>query len=108
MELSKGWLYQTLVDIKIKMDKAQANDNNDDDNEEDCKPTAQEKKQAEEAQDANDSDDSDDDGPRKKKWKKESFSLGCEILHQHIEFDGGKPSYIDIGKLGSEVQAAHQ
>ena len=90
------------------MDKAQGNDNDDNDNEEDCKPTAQEKKQAREVQDAYDSDDSDDNGPMKKKQNKESFSLGCEILCQHIKFDGGKPSYINIRKLGSEVQAAHQ
>ena len=99
---------QTLVDIKTKMDKAQSNNNYDNDDEEDHKATAQEKKQAEEAQDANDSDDSDDDGRMKKKQKKESFSLGCEILCQHIKFDCGRPSYIDITKLVSEVQAAHQ
>ena len=96
----------TLDDIKIKMNKGQGNNNNDDDDDgEDCKPTAQEKKQAHEAQDASNSDD---DGPTKKKRKKESFSLGCEVLHQHIKFDGGEPSYIDTRKLCSEVQAAHQ
>ena len=74
-EQTKGLLYQTLVDIKIKMNKAQGNDNdvdNDDDKDkEDCKPTAQEKKQAKEAQNTSDSDNI---GPMKKKRKKEAFS----------------------------------
>ena len=76
-EQTKGLLYETLVDIKTKMNKDQDDDSDDDDDKEDCKPTAQEKKQAKEAQDTSDSDN---DGPMKKKRKKESFSLGCEVL----------------------------
>ena len=90
------------------MDKAQGKDNDYDDNEEDCKPTAQAQKQAKEVQDANDSDDSDDYGPMKEKRKKESFSLACEILCQHIEIDGWRPTYINIWRLGIEVKEAHQ
>ena len=52
--------------------------------------------------------DSDDDEPMKKERKKESFTLGCEVLCQHIEFDDGEPSYIDTRKLQVEVQEAYQ
>ena len=87
------------------MNKDQGNDNDDDDDDEDCKPTAQEKKQAEEAQATSDSDN---DGPTKKRRKKEYFSLGCEVLSQHIKFDDGEPLYIDTRKLQGEVQEAYQ
>ena len=80
------------------MNKGQGNNNNDDNDKEDCKPTAKEKKQAEEAQDTSDSDD---DGPMKKKRKMESFSLGCEVLCQHIEL-------MVESHHTFEVQPAHQ
>ena len=83
-EQTKGLLSPTLDHIKAKMNRDQGNNSDDDDDKEDSKPTAQEKKQAEEAQDTSDSDD---DGPTQKRRKK-SFSLGCEVLHQHIKFDG--------------------
>ena len=98
-------MYQTLVDIKTKININQDNDNDDDNHEEDCKPTAQEKKQAEEAQDTSHSDN---DGPMKKKRKTESFSLGCEVLCQHIKFDDGEPYYINTRKLQAEFQEAYQ
>ena len=45
----------------------------------------------------------------KKKRKKESFSLGCEVLHQqHIKFNDGEPSFMGTRKLQGEVQEAHQ
>ena len=96
---------QTPDDIKAKINKDQDNDKDDDDEEEDCNPSAQENKQANEAQDISDLDD---DGPTKKKRKNESFSLGCKVLHQYIEFDDGVPAYIDKQKLQGEVQEAHQ
>ena len=87
-EQTKGLLNQTLDDIKTKMNKDKDNDNNDDDDdEENYKPTAQEKKQAKEAKHTSDMGN---DGPTKKKRKKESFSLECEVLHQYIKFDDGE------------------
>ena len=83
------------------MNKDQDNDNDDDNDEGDCKPTAHEKKQAEEAQATSDSNDA---GPTKKRRKKESFNLGCEVLCQDIEFDDRESSYIDTRKLQAEVQ----
>ena len=44
----------------------------------------------------------------KKKRRKESFSLGCEVLCQHIELDDGEPASIDTRKLQGEVQEAYQ
>ena len=90
------------------MNKDQSNENNNKDNEEDHKPTAQEKRHAEETQADSESDDSIDDVPMKKKHKKNSFNLGYEILQQHIEFDGDRPTYINTRRLHSEVQEAHQ
>ena len=87
------------------MDKSQKEDNDDEDDEDDCKPTAQEKKQADNVQDTSDSDNAE---PMKMKRKKDSFSLGCEVLHQYIEFDDGEPVYINKQKLQREVQEAHQ
>ena len=104
-EQTKGLLHQTLVAIKPKMNKDPENENDDNDDKEDHKPTAQEKKQAKEVQATSDSDN---DGPTKKRSKKESFTLGCEVLFQHIKFDDGEPSYIDTRKLQGEVQEASQ
>ena len=87
------------------MNKDQDNNNDDENNEEDCTPTDQEKKQAKEVQI---SSNSDDDGATKKRRKKESFTFGCEVLCQHIEFDDGELSYIDTRKLQGEVQEAYQ
>ena len=87
------------------MRKDQDNDNDNKDNEDDCKPTAQEKKQVDDAQDISDLDN---DEPTKKKRKKESFSLGCKVLCQYREFDDGVLAYIDKQKLQGEVQEVHQ
>ena len=46
--------------------------------EDDCKPTAEEKQQPDDVQDISDSDE---DKAMKKKRRKESFSLGYEVLH---------------------------
>ena len=37
--------------------------------------------------------------PSKKKQRKESFSLGFEVLPQYIEFDEGQPVYFEKQKL---------
>ena len=70
------------------MEKSQKGENDDEYEEDDCKPTVQEKKQADDVKDISDSDN---DEPTKKKRKKDSFSLGCKLLCQHIEFDDGEP-----------------
>ena len=44
----------------------------------------------------------------KMKRRKESFRLGCEVLHQHIEFDDGELVYVDKPKLQKGAQEAHQ
>ena len=100
VQQTKEMINQTFEYIKTKMDKNQKGENNDKDKEDNCKPTAQEKKQANDVQDISDSDD---DEPIKKKRKKESFSLGCKVLCQHIEFDDGEPVYTNKEKLQSEV-----
>ena len=87
------------------MDKSLKGENDDEDEEDNHKPTAQEKRQAGDVQDTSDSDAN---KPMKKKRKKESFSLGCKVLCQHIEFDDGELVYINKQKLQSKVQEAHQ
>ena len=96
---------QANNNINSKMDKSQKEDNDDKDNEDDCKPRAQEKQQAKNVQDISDSDN---DKQTKKKRRKQSFSLGCEVLHQHIEFYDGDPVYFDKLKLQREAQEAHE
>ena len=34
--------------------------------------------------------------------------MGCEVLHQYIEFDDGQPVYLDKQKLQKEAQEAQQ
>ena len=104
-EQTKGLLNQTSDDINSEKNKDQDNDNDDKDDADDHKPTAQEKKQPNDVQDISDSDNNE---PMKKKRKKESFSLGCEVLCQHIEFNDGEPVYINKQKLQGKVQEAHQ
>ena len=73
-------------DINCKMDKNQDEDDEDEEDEDDHKPSAQEKRQ-----DNNDEDisDSREDEPSKKKTRKESFSLGCEVLCQYLNLMTG-------------------
>ena len=52
--------------------------------------------------------DSDEGEPTKKKRRKESFSLCCEVLCQHIEFDDGELVYFDKLKLQREAQETHE
>ena len=93
-------------DINSKVNKDQDKENNDEEEEDDHKPSAQEK-----SQDGDDEDisDSDEDKPSRKKRRKESFSLGCEVLHQYIEFDDGHPVFFDkLKKLQREAQEAQE
>ena len=65
-------MHQKLDDMNCKMEEAEKKD--EDDNENYCKPGARVKSQ----------DDGDvsnyEEEPSKKKRRKESFSLGCEVL----------------------------
>ena len=66
---------------------------NEEHSEDDHKPAARVK-----SQDDDDVGDSEEE-PNKKKGRKESFSLGCEVLWQHKEFDEeGHPDYFETGK----------
>ena len=47
--------------------------------------------------------------PSKKKRRKESFSLGWEVLQQHMEFDKeGQPVYFETGKLLEKAKEAQK
>ena len=63
----------------------------------DCKPAARESQVDDDVSDS-------EEEPSKKKRSKESFSLGCEVLQQHIKFDEeGQPIYFERQKLLEQV-----
>ena len=92
-------------DINSKMNKDQGNENDDKDKEDECKPSTQEKSQDDDDEDISDSDK---DKPSRKKRRKETFSLGCEFLHQYTEFNDRHLVYFDKTKLQREAEEAQQ
>ena len=46
--------------------------------------------------------------PKKRTQKKRSFSLGCEVLRQYIEFNDEKLAYIHMRKVQKIAQEASE